>query len=207
LTRAGWDATSSDGFMIHGVEWTVLKEPLCAAAARVLTELVVVPSSITVRGHVEGETEFFDIELIGPDAAESQAIIWNGADYIDLRLSQRGARRLRVKARSTTVRFWPVRIRVTGAPQVDPVVSGEVDLLDIEMADRTQQLVYAKPGAAIKLVLSPDGVTAFHVTPQVVAERSGKTGRVVRPCQGCAETGHGRAPKRASRVAHRRTSI
>ena len=201
LSRAGWATKSSDGSQIFGGDRALFKEPKCAAMTRLLTSLVVVPTSITVRGHLEGDSEFFDLELIGPDAADAQDIGWNGADYIDLRLTTRGARRLGLKPRPATVQIWPVRIRVTGAPVIDPSVTGEVDLLSIEMADRLQAFAYAKPGAPVKLVLSQDGVNAFHVTPQLVAELSGETARLVGTCHGCAQTVRDHARTRASRAS------
>jgi hypothetical protein len=201
LSRAGWATRSADGSQIFGGDRALFKEPKCAAMTRLLTNLVVVPTSITVRGHVEGDSEFFDLELIGPDAAEAQDIGWNGADYIDLRLTSRGARRLGLRPRTATARIWPVRIRVTGAPVIDPSVTGEVDLLSIEMADRLQAFAYAKQGAPVKLVLSQDGVNAFHVTPQLVAELSGETAKLVGTCHGCAQNGRDHARRRATRAS------
>lgn len=207
LSRAGFAAAAVSGFEIHGAAQVLFKIPDCAAApVRLSTMLTVIPSSIVVRGHLEGEREFFDLELLGPDAAESQSILWTSAECIAVRLSPRGARRLRVK-RSTTARVWPVQIKIKGQPAIDLAVSGEVDVLDVAMAERTQELAYLRPGAPIKLALSQDGVGAFHVTPQVVAERSGEPARVVRPCHGCAPAGRELARKRVTRVTRRRSAV
>src|ERR1041384_5681739 len=149
LTRAGWTAMSADGFAIHGSAEVALKVPDCAAGtARLLPRLTVVPTSIVVRGHLAGELEFFDLELLGPDAADAQAIHWNSANYLDVRLSSRGARRLRLKSRSTAAKIWPIAIRIKGSPAFDLAVSGEVDLLSAEMAEGPQEVAYAKPRRA-----------------------------------------------------------
>jgi len=207
LSRVGWDTKSSDGFQIYGKEWALFKAPDCAASAtRLLTRLAVVPESIVIRAHLEGEHELFEIDLLGPDAAESQQIRWSGADYISLRLSQRGARRLGLKARAMTVRAWPVRLRVTGAPKIDPTVTGAVELLDARMADPVQELAFGRPGAPVELVLTQDGVSAFHVTPQLVAELTGETAHHAKLCVGCTQTAGTRARSRVSRVTRRRTA-
>jgi hypothetical protein len=205
LTRAGWATKSVDGFQIHGSEDVQLKAPVCAGGTpRLLTNLSVVPASILIRGHLEDDTEFFNIELIGPDAAESQAIRWNCADYLDVRLSSGGARRMRLKSRSTTAKIWPISIKIKGCPAFDLAVSGEVDLLNLEMAEGEQELTYAKPGSPVKLALTQVGVAAFHVTPQVVAELTGETAHAVHPCHGCAQQALERTAKRASGVTRRR---
>jgi hypothetical protein len=171
LSHAGWQTRSSDGFAIFDADKAVFKWPDCAGiATAVCSELLVVPSSVVVRGHVEGELEIVEVELLGHDAAAAQHIVWNGASFVELALTDHGARRLQVKSRSTTVRFWPTRIVVQGAPVADPAVSGEVDLLNSELSDSAQHLALARPGAPIALSLTQDGVTAFHVTPQAVAE-------------------------------------
>jgi hypothetical protein len=198
LTRAGWEAKSRDGFDLYGKGVVPFKTPNCAAAMpRLLTNLSVVPTSIVIRGHLEGDVEFFDLELLGPDAAESQALRWNGADYLEVRLSSRGARRLRLKSRSTTAKIWPISIEIKGRPAIDLAVSGEVDLLGTDMADGEQELSYAKPGAPIKLVLTQVGVAAFHLTAQAVAE-------LTVPCHGCVEQAVERGGKRTSAAPRRR---
>jgi hypothetical protein len=205
LSRAGWETKSSDGFQIHGKERALFKYPLCAGGTqRLLTNLSIIPTSVIVRGHLEDDTEFFDIELIGPDAAESQALHWNSAEYLDVRLSSRGARRLRLKSRSTTAKIWPISITIKGRPAIDLAVSGEVDVLNIEMAEGEQELKYAKPGSPIKLVLTQIGVAAFHVTPQAVAELTGEIAHAVGPCHGCAQHALERAGQRAPGVTRRR---
>ncbi len=205
LTRAGWETKSTDGFHLYGKQDALFKFPDCAAAMmRLLTNLSVVPTSIIVRGHLEDDTEFFDIELIGPDASESQAIHWSSADYLDVRLSSRGARRLRLKSRSMSAKLWPISIKIKGSPAIDLAVSGEVDLLNIELAEGEQEIKYAKPGAPIKVALTQVGVAAFHVTPQAVAELTGETAHAAVPCHGCAQQALERAGKRSSGVTRRR---
>jgi hypothetical protein len=169
LSRRGWQTTSTDGFTIFDADKAVFKYPDCAGmATAICSKLSVVPSSIVVRGHLEGEVDIVELELLGADAAAAQHIVWNGGSYLALDLTEQGARRLQVQ--STTVSFWPTRIVVRGAPAIDPTVAGEVDLLNSELSDSAQHLVYAKHGAPITLSLTQDGFTAFHVTPQAVAE-------------------------------------
>jgi len=171
LSSAGWQAKSADGFAIYGIEHAVFKWPLCAAApSRVLSSLDVVPSSVVLHGHLEGDSEFFELELLGEDAADAQDIHWNGAGFVELRLSQLGAARLRVKSRSTVVRAWPTRIVVHGSPSFDRTVSGAVDLLNREAAGEVQHLAISKHRPPIALSLTQDGVNEFHVTPQALAE-------------------------------------
>jgi hypothetical protein len=196
LSRAGWSATSIDGsgFGIYGSGQAVFKYPDCAGvSARFVSKLTVIPTSIVVRGHLEGQTEFFDLELLGPDAEESQGIDWNGADYMELHLTEGGARRLNIASGALTVRAWPTRIVVKGSPNFDPSVSGEVDILDSEMADGVQQFAFANRGAPIVLALTQDGIDAFHVTAQAIAaassSASGSFGRVQLPVAPVAQPG------------------
>lgn len=183
LSSAGWQTTSSDGFAIYGRERVVLKWPACGAApSRVLSELKVYPSRIVMHGHLEGESECFELDLLGPDADGAQELVWNGAALVELRLSQHGAARLHVKSRSTVVRVWPTRIIVHGSPEIDRAVSGEVDVLNTELAGEVQVLAFTRPGALIALSLTQDGVNAFHVTPQAVAEIADDlSARIVKP--------------------------
>lgn len=182
LSREGWKARTPDGFGIFGAQEAVYKWPLCAGApTRLLSQLAVVPRSIRVDGHLEGQTEFFDLELLGPDAAGAQDIDWNGAEYVELRLTEAGARRLHVPSQALTVKAWLTRIVIKGSPVIDPSVSGEVDILDSELADSMQRLTFAKPGAPVTLSLTQDGLGEFHVTPQIVAELSGGAGRTLSP--------------------------
>lgn len=177
LSREGWETTTRDGFGIYGADRVSAKYPNEAAIpSPPLTRLTVVPTSIRIHGHLQGETAFFDIDLLGHDAAESQDIAWNSADYIELRLTEHGARRLHVKSGETTVKVWPIKIFIKGSPAIDRAIVGEVDILDSEMANSVQQLAFAKHGSPIVLALTPDGVDAFHVTPQAAAEQSSDTG-------------------------------
>jgi hypothetical protein len=173
LSRVGWQTTSADGFRLFGCAQAIFKFPVCGAITTPpLTRLTVIPTSIIVRGHLRDDTAFFDIELSGPDAAESQDIVWNGVDYIDLHLTARGARRMGRGAHAQPVKLWPTKIRVKGSPAIDQAVIGAVDVLDHEMAACTQHIAFAKRGAPVTLRLTQDGVNAFHVTPQAVLEAS-----------------------------------
>jgi hypothetical protein len=204
LSKEGWRVTS-DGFGIYGADIAVAKTPECAAITpRWMTPLSVAPTSIAIRGHLQGEKTFHDIELLGPDAAESQSIVWGGADYIDLRLTPRGGRRVGLKPRTPTARMWPIWIKVKGSPMIDMSVSGEIDILDNQMADSAQHIEVTKPGAPITISVTQDGCNAFHVTPQIVAELSGTSGRAQSPCHGCLEHGRKRTHERATRVARSR---
>jgi hypothetical protein len=175
LSRKGWTATATtpDGTSvgIFGLATAVFKFPICGAIATPpLTRLSVIPTSIIVRGHLPGETTFFDIELAGPDAGEAQDIVWNGVDYVAVQLTPRGARRMGLPAHAQTAELWPTRIRIKGSPAIDQAVLGEVDVLDAELAACTQRIAYSRRGAPVTLVLTQDGVNAFHVTPQAAAE-------------------------------------
>jgi hypothetical protein len=171
LSRTGWATTSADGFTLFGARTAIFKWPLCAGiAAPLLTKVGIVPTSISIRGHLEGETAFVEIELLGPDAATSQDVTWNGVELIELALTPRGAQRLRAGTTWSTVKLWPTRIVVKGAPALDPALAGEVDILDPELARAPQRIAFAEAGAEVTLWLTQDGLSAFHVTPQLVAE-------------------------------------
>src|SRR5690349_3867427 len=102
LTRTGWQATSPEGFALHGLDHTVFKLPSCAGIpSRWLTTLSIVPTSIVIRGHVEGDTRFHNFELLGPDAAAAQTIVWNSVEFLDVQLSALRARQLGLKATQT----------------------------------------------------------------------------------------------------------
>jgi hypothetical protein len=171
LSRTGWLTRSSDGYSLFGADRAIFKWPLCAGIATpILTPLRVIPTSIVVRGHLEGQDALFDIELLGPEAATSQDVAWNCADLVALRLAPDGARRLQGASAEVTVRMWPTQIIVKGAPEIDPTISGEVDILNAELAGEHQRITFPAPGAPVTLLLTQDGVAAFHVTPQLVAE-------------------------------------
>lgn len=173
LSRTGWGMRSSDGYNLFGSDRVIFKYPKCAGIATpVLTQLRVLPTSIVVRGQLEGDDALFDIELLGFEAATSQNVTWNSAELIQLRLTSKGARRLRGESSEVVVRIWPTQIIVKGAPEIDPTLSGEVDILNVEMAGEHQCIVFEEPGSPVTLSLTQDGVTAFHVTPQLVAEMS-----------------------------------
>lgn len=191
LSRLGWQCTTDDGFRIYGSDHAIFKFPHCAAiTSPIMTQMTVIPTSIVVRGHLPEQTIFYDIELAGPDADDEQHIVWNGVDYVAVRLTARGARRMGVGADAKTVELWPTRIRIKGSPAIDQAVLGEVDVLDREMADCTQTLSFNKHGAAVTLRLTQDGVNAFHVTPQAVLEASGESASPVAPAPAGHGTGH-----------------
>ncbi len=94
-------------------------------------------------------------------------------------------------AHAQTVKLWPTRIRVKGAPAIDPSVIGEVDVLDHEMAACNQRIALTRRGAPVTLRLTQDGVNAFHVTPQAVLEASsGESASPVAPASAGHGTGH-----------------
>lgn len=167
LTSAGLEAKSHDGFQIYGFGTPLLpiKYPDNAAGAQLLGDLTVIPSSIVVHGTLRGGTRFHDIELLGPDAADAQHIAWNGADFLKLHLTARGAKHLHLAERAATVEVWPTAITVTGAPASDPAVSGSVDILDSEKAGLEQQLHFARHRDPVRLSLTHDGFARFHVMP------------------------------------------
>lgn len=171
LSRGGWQATTDDGYRIFGAAQAIFKYPRCGAVATPpLTRLTVIPTSIVVRGHLPDDTTFYDIELSGPDAAEVQDLAWNGVSYIEVQLTPRGARRMGLGTQAQAVRLWPTRIRIKGSPAIDQAVLGDVDVLDAELAACMQRIAFNRPGAQVTLLLTQDGVNAFHVTPQAAAE-------------------------------------
>lgn len=211
MTRKGWAAKSADGFGIFGADTALFKKPECAGMTpRWLSRLTIVPTSVVLRGHLQGKTAFFDIELLGDRAAHSQVIAWNGATYINLRLTEAGAEAVGLDVRDcdehglVTASVWPVAIKIKGSPLIDPTVSGELDLLDSQMIEGPQHIELAKGGVPITLTVTQDGCNAFHVTPQIVAELSRSGAQIGAPCRGCSEQSRARTRERASRVARRR---
>src|SRR5215813_8843335 len=63
LSRTGWDTTTPDGFAIYGRKNAVFKFPTCAApfGALITAELRVVPTSILVRGRLDGNATLVDL--------------------------------------------------------------------------------------------------------------------------------------------------
>jgi len=182
LSRAGWEATSEDGHQIFGTgtEVAVFKWPWCAAPPRILSQLAVIPTSIVVRGHLAGDRALFDLELIcdGDGAAARQHVRWNGTDYLSIALTQAHRQRLGLASGEDPARIWPTQIIVTGSPMLDRTIAGEVDVLDCELAGPLQELTVA-PGEPVTLSLTPDGVAAFHLVPQLVLRAP--AGRTVLP--------------------------
>jgi hypothetical protein len=157
LSRAGWETTSTDGFPIFGATNAQFKEPACLGAAELHEELSVIPQRVLVHGFADGQSELIEIDLLGPDAAEVQDVRWNGAEAIEIRLNGVNA--------GTTLKLWPTQIIVHGSAMADPTSSGEVDLLDSELAGHAQHIYFSQRGSAISLVLTQDGFGAFHVVP------------------------------------------
>jgi hypothetical protein len=157
LSQSGWATVSPDGFPIFGADVAVFKEPLCLGVETFQESLEVIPSKLRVLGFPvgtpEGTTEPFEIDLLGPDAAEAQDVRWNGADFIEIQLA------------NATMKLWPTQIWVRGSAKADPSSSGEIDLLDAELASHTQHIQFTQRGTAISLVLTQDGFGAFHVIP------------------------------------------
>lgn len=169
LSGTGLQTKSADGYLIYGAGTPLLriKYPDEAAISQLGGELSVIPSSIVVRGTLKDGGAFFDIELLGPDAAGAQDITWNGAEHIKLRLTGRGAKHLHLPEHVAMVEVWPTKITVTGAPAGDPADTGSVDILDIGLAAQGQHLKFAKHGAAVSLALTQLGFAAFDVVPGV----------------------------------------
>jgi len=166
LSRAGWATKTVDGYKIYSATGEpIFKYPDAAAAPRMVSSLSVIPSRIIVRGMLEGHTQLVEIDLLGADAAQAQDIVWRGSDDIELRLTERGARHLHLRAGVKTAKLWPTKITVAGAPSVAPTTSGEVNLLDGELAAPIQHLEFAVHGAPVELALTQDGFAAFHVVP------------------------------------------
>lgn len=159
LSREGWQTTTSDGYHIlgAGTDAVVFKYPACLASAPFQGDLVVVPSKLLVEGYPEGETELFQIDLLGPEAAEAQDLQWDGAEYLEIRLAADGD--------PVTVKVWPTQIVVTGSARSAPMISGDVDLLDGNFAAHAQHIEFAQRGTPISLVLTQNGFGAFHVVP------------------------------------------
>jgi hypothetical protein len=166
LSRTGWQTTTPDGFHIlgAGTDAVVFKLPECLAASPFQGDLQVIPSKLLVQGYPEGETELIRIDLLGPNAAESQDLQWNGADYLEIRLAGPAANGSPA-APGATVKLWPTQIVVSGAAQSAPTIAGEVDLLDGNLAAHAQHIQFARRGTPISLVLTQNGFGAFHVVP------------------------------------------
>jgi hypothetical protein len=152
LSRTGWQTTTP-------------KLPECLAASPFQGDLQVIPSKLLVQGYPEGETELLQIDLLGPDAAESQDLLWNGADYLEIRLAGPAAQGAPADGRGATLKLWPTQIVVSGAAQSAPTIAGEVDLLDGNLAAHAQHIHFARRGTPISLVLTQNGFGAFHVVP------------------------------------------
>lgn len=167
LSRAGWQATTPDGFHIlgAGTDAVVFKYPACLAAAPFQGDLVVVPSKLLVEGYADGKTDLFQIDLLGPEAAESQDLQWNGAEYLEIRLARHRANGSSADPHLGTVKVWPTKIIVAGSARSAPTASGDVDLLDGNLAAHSQHIHFAQRGTPISLVLTQNGFGAFHVVP------------------------------------------
>lgn len=167
LSKTGWQATTPDGFPIlgAGTDAVVFKYPECLASGPLQASLVVIPSQLLVKGYEEGKAEPFQIDLLGSEAAESQDLEWNGAEYLEIRLANHAANRSDAAKRAGTVKVWPTEIIVTGCAKSAPTLSGQVDLLDGELAGHEQRIQFDKRGNEISLVLTQDGFGAFHVVP------------------------------------------
>lgn len=166
LSQTGWQTTTPDGFPIlgAGTDAVVFKFPECLAAGPLQASLVVIPSQLVVRGYEEGNDAPLQIDLLGPEAADSQDLEWNGADYLEIRLAGDAASGSN-GASHGTVKLWPTEIVVTGSAKSAPMLSGQVDLLDGELAGHGQHIQFDRRGAEISLVLTQDGFGEFHVVP------------------------------------------
>jgi len=167
LSGKGLQTRSADGHPIYGAGTPLLriKWPDEAAMSQLGGELSVSPTSIVVHGVLEDGGPFFDLELLGADAADAQDITWNGAEPIKVRLTDLGAKHLRVGAHAMTVEVWPTRITVTGAPAGDPTDAGSIDILDSELAALAQHLAFSRHREPVSLALTQLGFAVFHVVP------------------------------------------
>lgn len=166
LSRAGWQTTTPDGYHIlgAGTDAVTFKFPECLGTGPLQASLVVIPSQLMVKGYEEGKDALMQIDLLGPEAAESQDLEWNGAEYLEIRLAGDAASRSN-GAPCSTVKLWPTEIVVTGCAKSAPMLSGQVDLLDGELAGHGQHIRFDRRGAEISLVLTQDGFGEFHVVP------------------------------------------
>lgn len=166
LTEDGWKVTSADGFRIYGADTSanVLKLPSCLGVTEEKQTLTVIPSKVVVQGYPSGQQTLVEIDLLGPEAAESQDIEWLGAEPLAIRIAPSAAHAHAVDAKGM-LSLWPTRIVVTGCAKSAPLTPGHVDLLDGELADVAQRLTFHKPVGELSLVLTQDGFGAFHVIP------------------------------------------
>lgn len=172
LSRTGWQATTADGFHIlgAGTDAVSFKLPECLAAGPFQGDLQVIPKKLRVLGYPEGTSELIEIDLLGPDAAESQDLRWHGSEYVEIRMSEHAANgSSAVLPGGTlpggTLKVWPTQIVVSGSARSAPAISGEVDLLDGNFAAHGQHIQFARRGMPISLVLTQNGFGAFHVVP------------------------------------------
>lgn len=169
LSKTGWQTTTPDGYHIFGITSADFKFPSCLAAGSYQDNLTVIPSELVVTGYREGQggqSEPFQIDLLGPEAAESQDIRWDGAEYLEIRLAANGSQAAPAPGTvNGTIKVWPTRIMVTGSAKSAPKLAGQVDLLDSELAGHAQHIQFDRRGTEISLVLTQDGFGAFHVVP------------------------------------------
>jgi hypothetical protein len=167
LSRTGWQATTPDGFHIlgAGTDAVAFKLPACLAAGPFQGDLTVIPSKLLVQGYLEGKQELVQIDLLGPDAAESQDLQWHGSEYVEIRMAEQAANGSSAVGHDGTVKVWPTQIIVSGSARSAPATRGEVDLLDGNLAAHGQHIQFARRGLPISLVLTQNGFGAFHVVP------------------------------------------
>lgn len=167
LTGTGWATVGADGYHIYGYGTPLarVKYPDNGGLLEFVGDLMIIPTSIVVRGTLKNSTEFVEIELLGSEATQAQHIAWSGADCVAVRVTPRGAKRLQLADHDRLVEIWPTKITVTGAAESDPAVAGSVDLLDTERAGVVQEFAFATHGEAIRLSLTHDGFAAFHAVP------------------------------------------
>lgn len=158
LSRTGWQATTPDGFHIlgSGTDAVSFKLPACLGTPPYQGDLTVIPKKLVVQGYPEGQSELVQIDLLGPDAAESQDLLWHGSEYVEIRMAH---------AANGSMKLWPTQIIVSGSAKSAPLASGEVDLLDGNLAAHAQHIQFARRGMPVSLVLTQNGFGAFHVVP------------------------------------------
>lgn len=158
LSRTGWE-TTSDGFRIYGAGTAavVFKWPTCLAVpVPHISTLQVVPTSIVIGGYLTGTQNFASFDLFSSECADSQAINWNGAQDVEVKLVK------------TTITMWPTSIVVRGAPTSQPDAPGRADILERELAAPVQRLQFNRVSPVVSLELTQDGFSRFHVVSDLV---------------------------------------
>ncbi|MEQ1735265.1 MAG: hypothetical protein ABL886_02400 [Rhodoglobus sp.] len=168
LSRDGWKAQSSTGATLYKAgdkDYVLLKWPLCRPY-RLLGDLRVTPTKITVEGLNVATGTPVTIDLLGGDAGPAQDIDWRAAAPIIVKLSDAGAA---ANGDQPLLMVWPKRIVVNAASVKKKHISATLDVLDVQYGDFNQHLKWSERGAPIDLRLSTTGFGLFKVTPNAIA--------------------------------------